>query len=1099
MTPLARLSFWIPPDQTASFERAYLTLVLPFLHECGWQEAGLPQRPAPAGICSHLFAVETPQQAPAMEAQLRRDPRWQEAVAGLGRMLGQPPRWSFHLFSTPTGAGRLSEAGSGQRQGLWFILGVQDRLPSAVVTCLFQDSRGRLWGGTYGKGAWCYDGAYIRSFGLEEGLPSDKVYTIAEDREGRVWLGTENCGLCRWDGHTIEVFDAADGLTSECIDGILADRQGRLWVWKQGGALSCITSECCRPFADAQGQPLEQVTCLREDRQGRIWFGTQDRGVGCLESTLRCFTQAEGLVSNWIYCLLEDHQGRVWAGTQGGLCRWDGIAWRTLTTDGPVASLGQDPQGRLWFGTHKGKIHLCDGERLELVPPPSPAPDFGAAAIQADRQGRMWFFGGYDGACCFDGQHFQVFTTAEGLGHNHVKSFLEDREGNLWFGSWGGGVNRFDGTCLRHYTPAQGLSNARVEALLEDREGNLWFGTWGGGASCWDGRQFKTFTTAEGLAGDELWSLCQDRQGRVWLGTYSGGASSWDGERFTYLTTAEGLGHNSVWCIFQDSQDRLWFGTQGGGASCWDGEGFTHLTTAEGLPDNRVWAIAEDASGAFWFSTFEGGVCRWDGHHLEHFTTAEGLAHNQVWCILRDRQGYLWFGTWGGGASRFDGQVFQTLSRKDGLIHDAVQEVLQDHQGRYWIATEAGVTCYTPPRTPPAIHLRDVIAHQRHGAVQQLNIPAAQPFVLFEFQGSGLLTRPSQFAYVYRLLGHQDEWRTTYQRRVEFNHLPVGTYTFEVRAVDRDLNYSETLSVQLTVEPDQQQDRIQALKKELSRPQGLEQFIGQSAALKTVLEQIHAVARAEVTTLILGETGTGKGLVAGALHSLGPRRSQPFIHINCGAIPEGLIESELFGHEKGAFTGAAARKLGRFELADGGTLFLDEIGDLPPDSQRVLLQVLQDGTFQRVGGQQNLKVDVRVIAATNRDLRRAMQQGQFREDLFFRLNTFVLSLPPLRERREDVPLLMYYFAEQFAHHLHRPAPHIAPQVLESLSRYGWPGNVRELEHLVQRALLVCRGTRSSRRISSSGPPPPPLPLRRARPPPVPWTSSNARPRSRNGS
>jgi DNA-binding NtrC family response regulator len=449
-------------------------------------------------------------------------------------------------------------------------------------------------------------------------------------------------------------------------------------------------------------------------------------------------------------------------------------------------------------------------------------------------------------------------------------------------------------------------------------------------------------------------------------------------------------------------------------------------------------------------------VSCYDGQAFRTYTSAEGLADDNVRSIWEDREGHLWFGTYGGGVSRFDGQVFQTLSRKDGLIHDAVQEVLQDRQGQYWIATEAGATRYRPPRTPPGIHLKDVIAHQRHGPAQEVRVPASQPFVLFEFQGSGLLTRPSQFAYVYRLLGHQEQWRTTYQRRVEYNDLPVGAYTFQVRAVDRDLNYSEVLAVQLAVEPSPQQDRIQALASELSQPQGLEQFVGQSAALKKVLEQIHTVAQAGVTTLILGETGTGKGLVAGAIHSLSPRRSQPFIHVNCGAIPEGLVESELFGHEKGAFTGATARKLGRFELADGGSLFLDEIGDLPLDSQRVLLQVLQEGVFQRVGGQQSLRVDVRVIAATNRDLRQAMQRGQFREDLFFRLNAFVLALPSLRERREDIPLLVHYFSEQFAHHLNRPAPRIAPQVLEYLSRYEWPGNVRELEHLVQRALLVCK-------------------------------------------
>jgi len=1107
MPALARLSFWIPPNKSAAFEELCHTLVLPFLRGRGWQETGPCQRPAPAGVCSHLFAVEDPLQIAPMERRLRRDPRWAELEAGLRRALGREElRWSFGVYRAPAGTGRLAEAGSGQRQGLWYTLGVQDRLPSALVTCLLQDQQRRLWGGTYGKGAWYYDGAYIHCFGLAEGLASDKMYCLGKDRQGHVWLGTEDCGISRYDGQTIETFATADGLASERVDRILEDRRGRLWVWAYGGPLSCIEEEVCRPFDEGQGQLLEQVSQVLEDCQGRIWIGTRTQGICCVDGTaLHFFTRREGLADDEVHCLLEDHQGRIWAGTPGGVSQYDGQTWRNFTARDGMASdqitaMAEDPQGCLWFGSSLRRgISRWDNRGLVALATGAEHPA-GISRIQADHQGQVWFALGEEGVNCWDRAGLRTFTTAEGLGHDYVRDILVgDQGGNLWFGTWGGGISRYDGACLQHFTSAQGLGKGRIEALYEDREGRLWFGTWGRGVSCYEGQTFRTFTTREGLAGDHLWSICQDRQGNLWFGTHGGGVSRWDGRTFTNFTTAEGLGHNSVWCLFEDSRGRMWLGTQGGGASCWDGASFTSLTAADGLPENRVWAIAEDQAGHLWFSTFEHGVSRWDGRHFEHFTTEEGLAHDQVWCMLKDRlgrmwfgtwgggvscydgqgfrtfstrdgladdsvrsiwedrQGHLWFGTYGGGVSRFDGQVFQTLSRKDGLIHDAVQEVLQDRGGAIWIATEAGVTRYTPPQTPPEIHLKDVIAHQRHGAVQELRVPASQPFVLFEFQGSSFLTRPSQFAYVYRLLGHQDEWRTTYQRRVEFTHLLVGTYTFEVRAVDRDLNYSETLSVQLTVEPDQQQDRIQALKKELSRPQGLEQFIGQSAALKIVLEQIHAVARAEVTTLILGETGTGKGLVAGALHSLGPRRSQPFIHVNCGAIPEGLVESELFGHEKGAFTGATARKLGRFELADGGTLFLDEIGDLPPDSQRVLLQVLQDGAFQRVGGQQILRVDVRVIAATNRDLRRAMQQGRFREDLFFRLNAFVLTLPPLRDRREDVPLLMHYFAEQFAHHLHRPAPHIAPQVLDSLSRYEWPGNVRELEHLVQHALLVCRG------------------------------------------
>ncbi|MFT5088035.1 MAG: formate hydrogenlyase transcriptional activator [Candidatus Latescibacterota bacterium] len=223
-----------------------------------------------------------------------------------------------------------------------------------------------------------------------------------------------------------------------------------------------------------------------------------------------------------------------------------------------------------------------------------------------------------------------------------------------------------------------------------------------------------------------------------------------------------------------------------------------------------------------------------------------------------------------------------------------------------------------------------------------------------------------------------------------------GQYVFEVRAVDYDLNYSQVASAAFSIVPNVQFERINALQAELSQTHDLDQFIGQSDSLQQALDQIHTVAHTDVTALILGETGTGKGLAvaARAIHNLSTRRDRPFIQVNCGAIPEGLIESELFGHEKGAFTGAVQCKVGRFELAHGGTIFLDETGDLPLASQQVLLQVLQDGTLERVGEQRQIQVDVRVVAATNRNLREGMLNNSFREDLYFRLSAFTVHLPP---------------------------------------------------------------------------------------------------------
>ncbi len=247
------------------------------------------------------------------------------------------------------------------------------------------------------------------------------------------------------------------------------------------------------------------------------------------------------------------------------------------------------------------------------------------------------------------------------------------------------------------------------------------------------------------------------------------------------------------------------------------------------------------------------------------------------------------------------------------------------------------------------------------------------------------------------------------------------------------------------------------LQDELKAAYNFEEIVGTSPAIKKVCRAVAQVAGTDATVLITGETGTGKELIARALHNLSRRKAKPLIKVNCTALPTGLIESELFGHEKGAFTGAVTRKIGRFELADGGTIFLDEIGDIPPEVQLKLLRVLQEQEFERVGGTQTLKVNVRVIAATNRDLRQAVQANAFRADLYYRLNVFPLLVPPLRERSEDLGLLAHYFVHQYAAKLGKRIPELSQEAMTRLAAYSWPGNIRELEHLIERAVILSRG------------------------------------------
>jgi transcriptional regulator with GAF, ATPase, and Fis domain len=246
-----------------------------------------------------------------------------------------------------------------------------------------------------------------------------------------------------------------------------------------------------------------------------------------------------------------------------------------------------------------------------------------------------------------------------------------------------------------------------------------------------------------------------------------------------------------------------------------------------------------------------------------------------------------------------------------------------------------------------------------------------------------------------------------------------------------------------------------ALPEEIDRGLICDEILGSSAALRRALSLIAKAAPTDATVLVTGETGTGKELVAQAIHRRSKRSSRPFVCVNCAAVPSDLIASELFGHEKGAFTGATQQRLGRFELANGGTIFLDEVGELPLRTQIALLRVLQEHEFERVGGTRSIRTNVRVIAATNRNLQVAIQAGTFRSDLFYRLNVFPIDMPPLRERREDIPVLVEYFVDHCARKVGKNIQGITKESLDLLRSYPWPGNIRELQNVIERSVIMC--------------------------------------------
>src|ERR1700757_578004 len=303
---------------------------------------------------------------------------------------------------------------------------------------------------------------------------------------------------------------------------------------------------------------------------------------------------------------------------------------------------------------------------------------------------------------------------------------------------------------------------------------------------------------------------------------------------------------------------------------------------------------------------------------------------------------------------------------------------------------------------------------------------------------------------------------------------PLGVMSMGSRQPDKfgrqNLDLLSQISAQIALAVDnaiahgrvtEARDRLEEerlyLESEIRSEYNFEDIVGKCAALRKVLDQIAIVAPTQSTVLLHGETGTGKELFARAIHNLSPRRERTFVRLNCAAIPSGLVESELFGHEKGAFTGALMQKKGRFELADHGSLFLDEIGDISLELQPKLLRALQEHEFERLGSTKTIRVDVRLIAATHRDLHRMISNNQFREDLFYRLNVFPIEIPPLRERRGDIPLLVHYFVSRHSRQMQKRVKSVPKQVMEALVNADWPGNIRELENFIERCVILTQG------------------------------------------
>ena len=938
-----------------------------------------------------------------------------------------------------------------------------DGLGGMHVEDIYQDSRGLLWVSTVDGGVSRFDCARFETLGLKDGLPNLSVMTIAEDADGRMLFGTFGGGLAMYDGRGFQVFTTEHGLPSNEIFGLQPQSDGSILVLTSKGVAWVAQGRCIKSITHIDGQPLGRVYDMATDAGGTTWLATWGQGVLSLDGR-RMDTGDRQFQYSWK--LAQDPSGYLWiafqyTGTEALIGRYD-------PRDEQLAfiNVGNETEGAVQQGTRH---------------------------IRSDERGRLWL--SRRGVLCYDGQEWHSFSASlPDIDFSDTRLTYEDREGNIWIGLWGGGLIFCDPASIRRYTQADGLPDHEVRCLGEDHEGRMWIGTmdgmacmeegqvrpvktgeiisvlvvdgegqvWSDGGAGkvykWEGQTPQAILVAEASQPEEIAGLCEDGQGRIWVGTFEGRFGWIEENRFTLL---DEWFVNELRALLQDQNGVFWIGFYGSipALYCYEDGQLRPADMAEAESIAYVNVLWEHQN-TLWIGTAK-GLFALDlaSRQVHHFTAEQfGLSANGILTLTTDAQGSIWMGTSGGGVLRYDGQTFQSIRLGPAALGNIVEAILCDRRGRLWFGTRAGLVAYQPGHTPPRLVIRAVMADTRLDAPEAVSCPESTPEIRIHFQGISFRTGAGQMRYSHRLLGHDpaEQWSAfTAADAVAYNALPVGEYCFEVRTMDRDGLLSEVASVEIQVVPDAKTERIEALESVLRATDHV--VHSESRAMRHVMEQTVRVAETAMTVLVLGETGTGKGLIAQTIHETSTRRKRPFIHVNCGALPVGLVESELFGHEKGAFTGADTRQLGRFELADGGTLFLDEIGDLPLESQRVLLNILEENALTRVGGQQPVPVDVRVVAATNRDLRQAIDEGTFRDDLFYRLSVFTLELPPLRQRHEDIPALAVHFAERFAQHLQRPVPTLADGVVAHLQAYAWPGNVRELEHVIHRAVLLCKG------------------------------------------
>ena len=985
------------------------------------------------------------------------------------------------------------------RTGTYRTYSMADGLTGVCIEHMAEDSEGYLWFATWDNGVSRFDGDEFQNFTKQDGLIDDRTYFVAQDSQNRLWFGTAN-GVCWYDGAKFHHLKD-DGIADRDVQCIYEDNEGRIWCGGQrtlgyydGTAYHDMIPLYLQHYKEPPS-PGHMNHCrgIAEDPEGHMWFGF-DYLIRFNGKSFHRYNEKEGFrKSRTQYSVSRDLTGKVWIGRfghQDGLwCYADGnFQYVQVDLGSRLRRIQCDREGRMWFSTVKEVLYQ-DGDGFSRFTPADGLPLSGVVSVFQDRDHQFWF-ATPEGVVLYDAHSISVFDFSAELSKRsrEISQIVQDRKGDIWIGVVSPFFDYRTECVLRFDSEHQEFASTESDFVInncldiyEDSDGCLWFGSLNG-LFHYEGQKIKKVKTIADVREKSVCAIAQDSQGQFLFGCWErekaiGKQELFDspvkivyqqGEQFQTIFTEDKkreedkkrdmistigtiiAGHNGEVFFYFLHQN---FSDIDKGFARWHPEeGLKFYGIEDGLIDDRVNDLLLNRNSNLWIATQSGLAC-FDGSTFRTFTTEDGLLCSRIHCLFEDSQGHLWLGT-DRGVVHYDGQLFQTI--KSPHIEPVLQ-ILEDRDGNFWFGTIPNTLVrYRPRQTAPTVRLLQVIADKVYEDLEEVVLSTTDQQVIFEYKGMSFSTHPRDMLYIYRLKGYDADWQpATRKMRAYYRELRPGDYTFEVRAIDRDLNYSEIAQARLSVEMD---PRISALTSVINN-QDDNKFIGQSEALSQFQIQLRKVASTDLTVLMLGETGVGKGLAARVLHSLSCSCDGPFIQVNCGALPESLIDSELFGHERGAFTSAVSRRLGKVELARDGTLFLDEIGDMTLATQARLLHLLEEGTFERVGGSETLKAQTRIVAATNRNLTEMVNQGDFREDLYYRIQTFPLYLSPLRERKEDIPDLAEFFKNRMAAHLGKQLDPLTSEIIEVLQSYDWPGNVRELEHTIQRAVIVCQGSR----------------------------------------